>query len=156
MSSFKLIGIDPTPFEPLFQQSDRELLEMGAVRVMALKSPGFPCRISLEDARVGEELLLLPYLHQPAASPYRSSGPIFVRRNASQKALAAGEIPPYVTSRLISVRAYDAAHMMIAAAVCEGSDVATELERQFENADVAYIHLHNARQGCFSCQVIRA
>src|SRR5271170_318057 len=87
MSSFKLIGIDPTPFEPLFQQSDRELLEMGAVRVMALKSPGFPCRISLEDARVGEELLLLPYLHQPAASPYRSSGPIFVRRNASQKAL---------------------------------------------------------------------
>ena len=154
--SFQLLGIDHEPFEPLFLLSDEQLKEQGAVRRIATESPGYPCRISLEDASVGEELLLLPYVHQPAASPYRASGPIFVRRGAKQCRLGAGEVPSYVTSRLMSVRAYDAAHMIIAAGVCEGTLAAREIEKYFSNDQVAYIHLHNAKQGCFSCQVIRA
>jgi hypothetical protein len=57
---------------------------------------------------------------------------------------------------MISVRAYDRAHMMVDATVCAGAAVAKELERQFASEQVAYIHLHNAPQGCFSCQVNRA
>ena len=154
--SFQLLGIDHELFEPLFQLSDEQLKWHGAERRIATERPGYPCRISLEDASVGEELLLLPYLHQPAASPYRASGPIFVRRGAKQRTLAAGEVPSYVTNRLMSVRAYDAAHMMVAASVCEGVLAAQEIERCFSNERVAYIHLHNAKQGCFSCQVVRA
>jgi len=105
---------------------------------------------------MGEELLLLPYEHQPAASPYRASGPIYVRRGAKRRTLAAGEMPAYVTSRLISVRAYDSAHMIIAASVCEGRLVAQEIEQVFNDRQVAYIHLHNAKRGCFSCEVNRA
>ena len=154
--SFQLLGINHDPFESLFLLSDERLKEHGAERRIATENPGYPCRISLEDACVGEELLLLPYVHQPAASPYRAPGPIFVRRGAKQRKGGVGEVPSYVSTRLMSVRAYDAAHMMVAASVCEGVNAAQELEWHFRNDQVEYIHLHNAKQGCFSCHVIRA
>ncbi|MBC8055725.1 MAG: DUF1203 domain-containing protein [Rhizobiales bacterium] len=156
MPSFQLAGIDHQPFEPLFERSDAGLRELGAIRRVATESPGFPCRVSLEDAAPGEELLLLPFVHQPADSPYRASGPIFVRRGAARRVLEAGEVPPYITRRLISVRVYDSAHMMISATVCEGPLVAAELERQFDDRRVAYAQLHNAKPGCFACTVERA
>ena len=34
--------------------------------------------------------------------------------------------------------------------------MAPEIERLFANDRVAYLHLHNAKQGCFSCLVNRA
>jgi hypothetical protein len=151
--SFQLIGLSSEPFAPLFSLSDQALAELDAQRVIATAKPGFPCRISLEDAEIGEELLLLPYAHQPAHSPYRASGPIFVRKSAHQCRLAAGVIPDYVLLRQMSVRAYDAAHLMIDAAVCEGKDTASEVLRMFGSPDVAYLHLHNAKRGCFSCRV---
>jgi len=154
--SFQLSGIDHALFEPLFQLSDEQLQQHGAVRCFATESPGYPCRISLQDAEMGEELLLLPYWHQPAASPYRASGPIYVRRGARQRTLPVGEMPSYVTSRLMSIRAYDSAHMIIGASVCEGALAAQEIEQFFKDGQVAYIHLHNAKRGCFSCRVDRA
>jgi hypothetical protein len=51
------------------------------------------------------EVLLLPFEHQPASSPYKSSGPIFVRKVAVQAYVEPGAIPEYVLMRLISVRA---------------------------------------------------
>ena len=155
MSSFQLLGLPAESFAPLFALPDQELIRRGMRRVVADRNHGFPCRVSLVDAEVGEELCLLPFEHQPAATPYRASGPIFVRRNASQRVLAPGEVPDYVLSRLISVRAYDAQHQMIDASVCDGPTVAAEIERQFGDARVDYIHLHNARRGCFSCLVRR-
>ena len=153
MPTFQIVGLSHEPFERLFDLTDEQLRAFGAVRRVATESPGFACRVSLEDAVVGEELLLLPYEHLRAASPYRSTGPIFVRRGARQRHLPAGHVPPYVTRRLISVRAYDAQGMMIDAAVCEGGLVAAEIERCFSSGVVAYLQLHNAKQGCFSCQV---
>jgi hypothetical protein len=154
--SFQLVGIDHEPFQSLFDLSDVELAERCAKKCIADESPGYPCRISLEDAQLGEELLLLPYVHHPATSPYRASGPIFVRRGVQKRRLPVGEMPSYVTDRLISVRAYDAAHMMVAATVSEGPAVASEIETYFRQDNVDYIHLHNAKRGCFSCKVVRA
>lgn len=156
MHSFQLVGIDHAQFEPLFELSDEQLAQMGVQRVVANESPGFPCRVSLDDAEEGEELLLLPFVHQPAESPYHASGPVFVRRGAKQRVLDVGELTEYVTGRLMSVRAYDAAHMIIDASVCEGVDVRVEIERLLSNGLVAYIHLHNAQRGCFLCRVNRA
>jgi hypothetical protein len=156
MSRFRIVGLDPTPFAQLFELSDRQLAEIHAHRRVADESPGYPCRISLEDAAVGEELLLLPHWHQDVPSPYRASGPIFVRRGARAARLAPGELPAVVKHRLMSLRAYDAAHMMVEGLVCEGRDAAVELERLFGDDQVSYVHLHNARQGCFSCRALRA
>ena len=152
---FRLSGLDPAPFHALFGLSADALRRHGAVRRVADARPGFPCRIGLEDAAIGDTLLLLPFEHQPADTPYRASGPVFVREGASARKLAVGEVPPYVTSRLISLRAYDGSHDLVDASVREGSDVAAALGTLFANRDVAYIHLHNAKQGCFSCRADR-
>ena len=153
--SFQLVGIAFEPFASLFSLPDRALAEIDAQRVVATQKPGYPCRVSLIDAEIGEELLLLPYEHQPARSPYRASGPIFVRKAASRPRLDPGVVPDYVSLRQMSVRAYDAAHLMIDAAVFEGKDAAATILEKFDNSNVAYIHLHNAKRGCFSCRVDR-
>ena len=156
MSSFRLVGLAAENFEPFFAMSDGELAALGARRMVADAPTGFPCRVSLEDAAVGDELLLLPFEHLSTGSPYRASGPIFVRKGARRAVLPAGEIPPYVTRRLMSVRAYDADDMMLDADVCEGARVREALERFVADPAVVFVHLHNAKRGCFSCRVERA
>jgi len=155
MSSFRLVGLPTETFESFFSMSDDELLALGVRRVVADEAPGFPCRVSLADAQVGDELLLLPFDHLLTRSPYRASGPVFVRKGARQAVLEPGVIPPYVTRRWMSVRAYDADDMMIAADICDGSDVRGVLERFIADPAVAFVHLHNAKRGCFSCRVER-
>jgi hypothetical protein len=155
MNDFRLVGLQPERFRPLFDLPDPELARRSITRVVASAKPGFPCRISLVDAEIGEELLLLPYCHQPADSPYQASGPIFIRRDAFQRIGEVAEIPPYVSGRLMSVRAYDERHWIADAEVCPGNEVAGVIRRLFDDPRVRYIHLHNAKRGCFSCRVER-
>ena len=156
MNSFRLVGLPVEPFSRLFELSDAELSARNARRVFATTKPGYPCRVSLADADIGDELLLLAFEHQPASSPYRSSGPILVRKAAVPASLEAGAVPDYVRTRLISVRAYDQAHLMTDAMVCEGANAAAAIQTLFAREDVAYLHLHNANRGCFSCAAVRA
>lgn len=155
-ASFQIKALPAEAFARWFTLDDAALRAAGAARVIADHQPGFPCRVSLADSEVGDELLLLPYEHHAVASPYRASGPIFVRRNASSANVAPGEIPEYVTRRLISVRAYDSAHWMVEALVSDGRELAPYIERLFRNPRIASLHLHNAKQGCYSCRVERA
>ena len=155
MSSFQLIGLSSAPFASLFNLSDSALSKLNMQRVLAETKPGYPCRVGLADADIGDELILLPFEHQPANSPYKATGPIFVRQGAVQARVEPGVIPPYVGTRLISVRAYDEAHLMTDAMVCAGSETAPVIHKMFSSGEVAYIHLHNAHRGCFSCTVTR-
>ena len=155
MHRWRLAGLDPAPFEPLFALTDDALQRLGAVRRTADSVPGFPCRVSLEDAPVGTELLLVPYEHHPARSPYRASGPIFVRKGATRRELDAGEVPGTVLGRLISLRAYDDDAMMVDATVCDGPEVSAALDGFFASSAVDYVHLHFAKRGCFSCVASR-
>ena len=156
MNDFRLVGLAREPFAPLFEMTDEQLAARSIRRVVADHKPGFPCRISLVDAEPGEELLLLPYCHQPADSPYQASGPIFIRSGARQRIADPSEVPPYVSGRLISVRGYDERHFIVDAEVCEGANVDATIRRMFESTEVRYLHLHNAKRGCFSCRVERA
>ncbi len=155
MSSFRLVGLAADDFEPLFALDERTLAERGVRRVVADQAFGFPCRVSLEDAAVGDELLLLPFEHLRTRSPYRASGPVFVRAGARRAVLEPGLLPPYVTRRWMSVRAYDADDMMTAADVCDGAEVHGVIERLLADDAVAFLHLHNAKRGCYSCRVER-
>ena len=155
MITFQLSGLHHAQFESLNGLTDAGLRARGIFRTRASASPGFPCRISLEDAPVGEEVLLLPYLHHDVAGPYRALGPIYIRRGASQAILSPGVVPDYVSHRVISIRGYDRSNMMIAADVSPGAGVGSRLLELFQNQDVSYVHLHNAKQGCFSCLAAR-
>lgn len=155
MAMFQLVGVEHEQFGPLFKLSDAELASRGIVRRIANSDSGFPCRVSLEDASAGDELLLLHYLHHSVSSPYRASGPIYVRRGQTKRVLVPGLVPDYVTRRIISMRTYGSEHMMLSADVQEGSGVARALEQLFTDPAVSYVHLHNVKQGCFSCHVRR-
>lgn len=154
--SFQLTGLPASRFAHLATLDAEALARLGVSRVRATSSPGYPCRVSLVDAQIGEELFLLSYAHHDVESPYRSAGPVFVRVDAQERYLAPGEVPAYVRTRVISARAYDERHMMIAAEVCEGERVGELLERLFERPDVDYVQLHNAKPGCYSCEARRA
>ena len=153
--NFQIAGLPPGSFQPLFALSDAELQKRGIRRCFAGEKPGFPCRVSLEDAEAGEELLLLNFEHQDADSPYRASGPIFVRKAAVERFSAINTIPEQLRRRLLSVRAYDGAGMMKIADVCEGRELEAAIGRFFSDPDVAYLHVHNAKPGCFACRIDR-
>ncbi|MBB4132736.1 DUF1203 domain-containing protein [Xanthomonas sp. 3075] len=155
MAAFRLTGLDPALFTHLHVLDDAALASHQAVRVIADADRGFPCRVSLQDAAAGELLLLLPYLHQPADAPYRASGPIFVRVAAMPAQLENDAVPLAIRSRLISLRGYDHRDHLVTAEVCEGEAVAAWLRQCLDDRQIAYVHLHHARQGCYACRADR-
>ncbi len=67
-----------------------------------------------------------------------------------------GEIPVMFRHRLLSIRAYDAAAMMVGAEVVKGSELEDAIQRLYANESVSYLHIHNAQPGCYNCHVVRA
>jgi hypothetical protein len=155
-SDFTVQALPAEILSPLSSLTDEELSLLGAKWVEVDSEPGFPCRVSLTDARVGERVLAFSFEHHDVDSPYRSSGPIFVREHASMAEPARNEIPEMLRHRLLSIRAYDSGHTMIDAQVNQGAELEHAIENQFKNGAVEYIHIHNANQGCFDCAVYRA
>lgn len=153
---FRYTGLAVDPFKDLFALSDGELLERGMRRYVVDSKPGFPCRVSLEDAEPGEEVILLSYEHQSAeGSPYKSQGPIFVRQSVTKTYDRVNEIPPVLPVRMLSLRGYDQNDLMVDAEVIDGKNLLLELTKLCANEQVAYIHIHYARRGCFACRVDR-
>ena len=153
--SFRATGLSLSQFEPLFALSDADLAAQGIRRMTADEKPGFPCRVTLEDAEPGERLLLLPFEHQPAHSPYRASGPIFVRERAARAFDTAGVVPSVLRGRMLSLRGYDADDCIVEADVVSGDTVEEGIARFFARDDVRYIHVHNAKRGCYACRIDR-
>jgi len=153
--NFQIIALDAARFAPLHALADEALAAQGIVRKVVPEDGGVPCRVSLEDARPGERVLLLPFVHHDVPTPYRASGPIYVRENATTARPKPGEIPAMLEKRLLSLRAYDAGHMLKESDVVEGKNLRAAIERAFADAEVSYLHVHNARPGCFNCAVER-
>ncbi len=154
--SFQIHALAAEPFRHLFELSDSELAGKRATRMTADAKPGYPCRVSLADAEPGETVILVNHEHQPADSPYRSTHAIFIREDAQKACPAPGEVPEAIRIRLISVRAFDENHFMVNADVAKGMDLHEAITGMLANPDVAYLHLHYAKPGCFAAQVTRA
>ena len=153
--SFRICGLSPEPFIDLMGLDDQALAARGAARVVADEPHSAPCRVSLQDAEPGESLLLLSFEHQPATSPFRAAGPIFVREAALQSFDCVDEVPAAIQRRTISARAYDRDAMMLEGDLVEGTDLAPLLERWFERPEIDVVHLHYARRGCFAARAER-
>lgn len=153
--SFRVVGLDPLPFAHLHALSEDQLKAQGVVRVRIESANSAPCRISLDDAEIGERVLLINYAHQPADTPYKQQGPIFVRETNIRTDIV-NALPPALQRRTLSLRGFDSAHMMIEADLVEGAEAAALIERFFTNENVAYIHAHYARRGCFAATIMRA
>lgn len=153
--SFRITGLDAKPFAHLFGMPDEELARHNAKRYVADEKPGFPCRVTLEDAEPGETLLLVPFTHQTSQTAYASKGPIFIRERTSTRAERRNEVPEQLKVRLISLRAYDRTGMMRDADVVDGKDLKPLIERLLANEETAYLHAHFARRGCYAALIER-
>jgi hypothetical protein len=153
MNNFQIKALPYNQFAHLFLANEVELKNVGAIKMIVDEFPGFPCRVSLQDAAIDEEVILLPYQHHRTDSPYQATGPIFVRKNATEAAPAINEIPTILLHRLLSLRCYNKDAIMINATVVEGKIISETLYNFFSNKEIAYIHIHNAKPGCYNCLV---
>jgi hypothetical protein len=154
--SFQITGLGRSQFDPLFALDDEALRVARATRVTVTAKPGFPCRVSLEDAEPGEEVILTHFVHQPADSPFHASHAVYVRRQADEAALSPGQLPPVFRSRTLSLRAFDTDDLIIGAELVEGEHAAEAIVRLFADPCAAYIHAHYAKFGCYAARIDRA
>jgi hypothetical protein len=153
--SFRITGLDPTPFLSLYGLGDEALAGRGAVRVTADSKPGFPDRIELRDAEPGETLLLLNFAHQPADTPYRASHAIFVREGAEAAFEGWDALPEALGTRPLSLRAFDDRHMMADAILAAAGEAVEAIETLLGRSDVTYIQAHYATRGCYAARIDR-
>ena len=153
--SFRIKGLEPAGFQHLFGLSDEELSLKGASRHIVTNNPGFPDRIEVRDLDIGETALLLNYTHQPADTAYRSSHAIFVREGAEHALDVVDQIPEVIRVRTISLRAFSDAGEMLDADLVPGGEIEPLIETMFGNRDVAYLHAHYAKRGCFAARIDR-
>jgi Protein of unknown function (DUF1203) len=152
---FRVSGLSAEPFRHLYGLANSELLARGAHRYTVDKTPGFPDRIELRDMTPGETALLVNYTHQGADTPYRASHAIFVREGAEQTRSYIDEIPQVMLGRMLSLRAFDAAHMMVDATLVDGRQARDAVERLLSDDAVAYIQAHYALRGCYAARIER-
>ncbi len=153
--SFRITGLAADPFRALFGLPDEELARRNARRYIAGGADSYPDRIELRHARPGEALLLVNYEHQPAPGPYRAAHAVFVLEGAGAAFDRVDVVPEVLRPRLLSLRAFDAHDWMVDADVADGSAVEALIERLFADPQVAYLHAHFARRGCYACRIDR-
>lgn len=130
--TYRITGLDPAQVEDLRGRDDAALAARGARRVTATARPGYPCRVTLDDAEPGEVLLLLHHVSHDVATPYRSAYAIVVREDAMVAAAYVDVLPPAMAGWPLGLRGFDA------------------------DPRIAYIEAHNAVHGCFVARVERA
>ena len=152
--TYRIKGLDPAPFAPLFDLDDAELEAKGMIR-MAVDSPTFPCRISLRDCDIGDEVILLNHVSHDGANPYRATHAIFVSKSATEAADYVDTIPPALDRRILSLRAFDEDGMMVDAALVQPGEADPAIRKLLADPATAHIDAHNAIRGCFAARINR-
>lgn len=104
--AYEISGLPPEPFLALAALDDAALAAHRARRAIA-DGPGFPCRVTLEEAAPGEALLLVNHVSHDAPTPFRASHAIFVREGAREPASYVDEVPAIFATRSLGLRGFD-------------------------------------------------
>ena len=153
--SYRIEGLSPEPFRPMFEMDEAELASLNALRVVAEKGGGYPCRVSLCDAEPGEQLILVNHVSQPLASPFRASHAIYVRKGAERSAPLVDAVSDYLDRRTLSLRGFDASGRIAAAVLAAPGGADAAIRELLSNGEVAEIHAHSAAYGCFLARIER-
>ena len=153
--TYRIHGLDPAPFTPLFALNLAALAARGAMRVTAVADRGFPCRVSLEDARAGETLILLHHVSHDVPTPYRSAYAIYVRKGVDRAEPWIDAVPPVFDGRPIGLRGFGADGLLRNAALALPGDADRAICALFDDAAITYIDAHNAAHGCFAARIER-
>ncbi|MDI6539790.1 DUF1203 domain-containing protein [Pantoea ananatis] len=148
---FRISGLNPEPFTHLFGKGEHYLKQHRALRISVDSYPGYPDRISLRDIPAGETVILINHTYQPADTPYLGSHAVYLWEGCNEQGIYINKIPESIGLRLLSLRAFDENHLMLQADICEGAAAEMMLKHFFDDPSVSYIHIHNAKQGCYAC-----
>lgn len=154
--AYRIRGLDPAPFRKYFGLSDAALSAEGVVRYRVDAQPGFPDRVTMQDLAPGDTALLLNYEHLPIASPYRSRHAIFVQEGAQTPYEALDTVPEVMRCRIVALRGFDSRGFILDADLAEGDGIDPLIRRLFDNPDIAFVHAHYARRGCYAGLIERA
>ncbi len=128
----------------------------GAVAAVAGDGP-YPVRCCLVDADDAAGVVLGSVMPFRGESPYAARSPVYVHADrCAGRAEAPGAIPEMLRGRLLSVRAYDRAHMLTGTEVLPGAEIEAAIDRLLGDAPGAYLHVHFAGPGCYACRIDRA
>lgn len=152
---YKISGLDPAGFAHLVNLPDDQLAAHGAVRVTVDAFPGSPCRITLDDARPGETMLLINHCSHDGENPYRATHAIFVSEKAVSPATYRNQIPPALDRRILSLRGFDDDGMMRKAVLVQPGEADPVVRKLFADPAIDHIDAHNATRGCFAARIDR-
>ena len=153
---FHIQALPIEPFAKFLSMDDHQLAGSGIRVIQVDAKPGFPCRVCLCDAEIGESVLALCHVHHATDSPYRASGPIFIRYAATPSTPAINEVPAMLRHRSLSLRGYDRNALMVHADTAPGERIGAHIAQAFNDTRVAYLHIHNAAAGCYLCCALPA
>ena len=154
--TFQFFSLSDQRFSVFFGKDDLSLSALGVLTRVVDKKPGFPCRVSLQDADIGERVYLLNFEHLPDRSPFRATHAIYVREGAKQVHVPPDVVPAFLLSRTLSLRAFDAKALMVNAQVSSGADLEKNIQAMLADPQVERIHVHAAGPGCYLAEVRRA
>jgi len=152
---YQVSALRADEFRHLFGLDDESLARHEARRMTVDVKPGYPCRLTLEDAEPGESVLLVNYEHLAVNTPYRSADAVFVREGATTCPPITNRMPEQLKIRLLSIRAFDADGMMVDAEVVHGEESESIIRKLLDDPRVDYLHIHNAKPGCYAARVDR-
>jgi len=151
--NFQIQALQRSNFVDYFNQSTEALAAQNISREIVQQCPNVPCRISLEDAPVGESVLLLNYQHLPQPTPYQASHAIYIRETVEDVTLAVNSVPQAIRDRLLSLRVFNDQHYMIDAEVVDGAELETQIDNLSKLPGASYLHIHYAKPGCFAARL---
>ena len=154
--TYQIQGLDPSQFAHLIGRTDQHLAAHNAARVTAQADRGFPCRISLEDAKAGESLILLHHVSHDVATPHRSAYAIYIRENAHRAASFEDRTPPVFEGRPLGLRGFGADGNLRNALLALPGEADSKIRELLADPAIAYIDAHNAAHGCFAARVERS
>jgi hypothetical protein len=153
--TYRIEGLERDSYAGLLALDDDELAVRGARRVTADSKPGFPCRVTLEDAEPGESLILFNHVSHDVPTPFRSVYAIYVRESAGAPACFVDEPPPVFAGRALGLRGFDSEGMLRGALLALPGQADSKIRELFERPEIASIHAHNAAAGCFAAKIVR-
>ncbi len=153
--TYRITGIDPSPYRHLYGLTDEELESRGILRMTVTDKPSFPCRVSLTDRDIGESVLLLNHVSHDVANPYRASHAIFITEGAEEAAEYVDEVPPVFGPRVLSLRGFDKHGMLAEAILTQPGEADAGIRALFAHPEIETFHAHNATRGCFAAKIER-
>ena len=152
MTALRFTALPPR----LVEQARRTATAAGAAVEQAADDELYPVRCCLSRVPGEEGVVLLSARPPSADSPYAAAGPVYVHTHACGGYRAEGELPQMLRGSTLSVRGYDAAHMITGTAVVPADRFELTAVAMLADPGTAYLFVHYAGPGCYACRVDRA